>query len=226
MSLFAISDIHGCAKTFAAMLDQIQLSTGDELYLLGDFIDRGPSSKQLIDHIWSLQKQGYQIHCLKGNHDQMMLDAREDSKAYEDWLLSGGRETMDSFGAKHISEVSPAYFDFFAQMPHCLEANEYIMVHAGFSFDMPDPFDERHSMLWARNWYERINYPWLGDRIILHGHTPILKKKAERMLERIMLDQYLDIDTGCVFHGRAPGFGFLSCFDLEQRVFHFQENVD
>ncbi|MEO0876095.1 MAG: metallophosphoesterase, partial [Bacteroidota bacterium] len=66
MRKFAISDIHGCLKTFEALLDQIQFTTQDELYLLGDYIDRGPDSKGVIDLIWKMQADGYQVKCLRG----------------------------------------------------------------------------------------------------------------------------------------------------------------
>ena len=73
MSKYAISDIHGCIATFKTLLDKIKFSKEDELYLLGDYIDRGPDSKGVIDHIWYLQKSGYQVHCLRGNHENMLL---------------------------------------------------------------------------------------------------------------------------------------------------------
>lgn len=59
-----------CLKTFKSLLKKISVSKSDELYILGDFIDRGPQSKGVIDYIWELQKLGYIVHCLKGNHDQ------------------------------------------------------------------------------------------------------------------------------------------------------------
>ncbi|MFT5168289.1 MAG: serine/threonine protein phosphatase 1, partial [Saprospiraceae bacterium] len=64
MKQYAISDIHGCAKTFKALLEQISFSKEDVLYLLGDYVDRGPDSKGVIDHIWQLQSEGYTVFCL------------------------------------------------------------------------------------------------------------------------------------------------------------------
>jgi len=81
MKKYVISDIHGCAKTFKALVDRISFSREDELYLLGDYIDRGPDSKGVIDHIWDLLETGYTVHCLTGNHEQMFLhaiDARDE----------------------------------------------------------------------------------------------------------------------------------------------------
>jgi len=71
MRQIAISDIHGCARTFQALLDKIQLSTNDQLYLLGDYIDRGPDSKGVIDTILGLINAGYRVQTLMGNHEKM-----------------------------------------------------------------------------------------------------------------------------------------------------------
>ena len=70
MRRFAISDIHGCARTFEALLDRIAFTSQDELYLLGDYIDRGGDSKGVLDLIFRFQKEGYAVQCLLGNHEQ------------------------------------------------------------------------------------------------------------------------------------------------------------
>lgn len=74
---FAIADIHGCYSTFCALLDQIMLTREDELYLLGDYIDRGPDSKKVVDLIIQLQADGFAVKPIMGNHEQMLLDSIE-----------------------------------------------------------------------------------------------------------------------------------------------------
>ena len=97
MRRFAISDIHGCRATFEKMLTEVlQLQKEDTLYLLGDYIDRGPDSRGVIDHIWALQKEGYQVHCLRGNHEQMLLDEVDK----DGFWYKGNRATLDSFQIK------------------------------------------------------------------------------------------------------------------------------
>lgn len=70
MPQYAITDLHGCARTFRALLDKIRFSKEDELYLLGDYINRGPDSKGVIDHILELRESGHTVHCLRGNHQR------------------------------------------------------------------------------------------------------------------------------------------------------------
>ena len=223
---YAISDIHGCLKTFVALLKRLEFSTNDELYGLGDLIDRGPDSKGVMDHIMHLQDTGYVVHCIRGNHDQLMLNARHDRDDRRKWMLNGGRSLMDSFNAMDISDIPKLYFDFLDSFPYYMEVEDYILVHAGFKFALPDPFQETKAMLWQRSWYPLINYGWLGDRTILHGHTPLTKGEIKSMHKQIDTNQYLNIDCGCVFSGRRIGVGYLACFCLDDKSLIFEANVD
>jgi len=85
LRILAISDIHGCLNTFKAILQQINYTKADQLFLIGDFIDRGPDSKGVIDHIWDLQAQGFSITCIKGNHEQMLLNGLAVVLSMRDW---------------------------------------------------------------------------------------------------------------------------------------------
>lgn len=226
MNKFAISDIHGCLKTFKALLQKIQFSKEDALYLLGDYIDRGPDSKGVIDYIWSLQEQGYSVSCLRGNHEQMLLDCMGDDVKYLFWEYNGGSTTMSSFGHRFVSAIPDRYIDWFSNLPYYAEVDQYILVHAGFKFDMPNPFEEKHAMLWQRNWYDRINYSWLKDRRIIHGHTPISKKMIKDMHQQIKKRPVIDIDNGCVFKQHSRDLGRLCALELTELTLFFQENID
>lgn len=223
---YAISDIHGCLKTFKSLLVKINFKKKDELYILGDFIDRGPDSRGVIDYIWELQESGHFVACLKGNHDQMMLDARKSLDLQRKWLINGGWTTIESFNTDHIQGIPKKYFEFFETLPSYIEVDNYILVHAGFKFDMPNPFDEFHSMLWQRDWYQRINHKWLGNRVIIHGHTPIIKDEMISMLSKLKDNKYIDIDCGCVHKGKQIGLGYLSCLILNEDRIIFEENQD
>ena len=127
MRRIAISDIHGCIYSFKALLDKLAFSSTDELYLLGDFIDRGHDSKGVIDLLWELQESGHQIHCLRGNHDQMLLDALSNQEALYNWLRAGGGITLRSFGATFLEEIPQPYIDFIKELPYYIEIpGEYI----------------------------------------------------------------------------------------------------
>ncbi|HMO38912.1 MAG TPA: metallophosphoesterase family protein [Saprospiraceae bacterium] len=224
MRKFAISDIHGCNTTFQALLDKIALSTSDELYLLGDYVDRGPDSKEVIDHILHLQKKGYTVHCLWGNHEQMMQKALAEDATETDmyhWLLNGGLATMNSFTAAYPEGDIPDQYQLFLNQLHdYLEVDNYILVHAGLNFRHADPLTDRESMLWIRQWYDNIRYDWLQGRSIVHGHTPVGKPHIEAQ----DFGSAINIDAGCVYKGAERGY--LCALDMTNQKFYWQPNVE
>lgn len=227
MARYAISDIHGCKKTFEKLLfDTLQLKTSDELFLLGDYIDRGPDSKGVIDLILQLKEDGYTVHCLLGNHEAMMLDALEDEKENDNsiWLQQGGKETLQSFGISNVAEVPEKYWRFIDELDLALKLDDYLLVHAGFNFSHPNIFSDVLAMLWIRNWYADIKPELLEGRTIVHGHTPTPQVMIERMNTKNPLI-FLDIDAGCVYH-KYPEFGHLCAFNMDEKTLFFEPYID
>ena len=225
MRKFVVSDIHGCVKTFRALLEKIHFSKSDELYLLGDYIDRGPDSKGVIDTILQLKAQQYTLHCLKGNHEDGLLSGLKDREVFYDWLMWGGIQTLRSFKAHDPAEIPQKYLDFFQSLKLHLEVDEYILVHAGLNFYTDDPLSDQHSLIWIRNWYADIDYQWLGKRIIVHGHTPISREHIKNLQADLEKARVINIDNGC-FAAIKPHLGFLCAFELEGKELVFQENID
>lgn len=224
MRQIAISDIHGCHKTFLALLDQLSLSHADTLYLLGDYVDRGPDSKAVIDTIWSLQAEGYAIECLMGNHESMTVDE------YDETALTGRRQESDpalllSFEAENILEIPKPYIKWMRHLKRYLEIPGYVLVHAGLNFKYPDPFMDEEALIWIRNWRHSVNRDWLGDRLIVHGHTPITRPDIEIQARQYHISPVQDIDCGAVFV-HARNMGHLCAFDLSNRQFLFQRNIE
>jgi serine/threonine protein phosphatase 1 len=218
---FAISDIHGCRKSFAALLDKIKFTTDDVLYLLGDYIDRGPDSKGVIDLIWQLQTSGHAIYCLKGNHEEMLLD--DYGETYRDKNL-GDEALRSSFNVNYVQDVPANYLRWMNTLPHYLEVDNYLLVHAGFEFTFPDPLIDKDAMLWIRKWYSRINRDWLTGRIIVHGHTPTLIEEIEHAVTDTTTLPAIAIDNGCVFH-HIDGLGQLCALELGTQRLSFQEYI-
>ena len=199
MSKYAIGDIHGCRSTFQALLEQLPLQPGDTLILLGDLIDRGPDSKGVIDFVFDLREKGHTVVCLRGNHEQLLLDALLDKDDQEIWLFNGGRQTLESFGASSPQDIPKKYLDFFLSMPYWYETGQYLCVHGGLDFSRPDPLKRPDTLLWMRGWHKEIDYEWLGNRIVLHGHTPTELEYIQEQHKLISKQQYLNLDNGCVY---------------------------
>lgn len=225
----AISDIHGCLKTFKKLLDRVSLGTTDDLYLLGDFVDRGPRTAQLLDYVIKLQADGYRIHPLRGNHDQYMIDAMliGDKQSRNTWRNAGASSTKKSYAkrGKQDGQVDPAHVSWLNAVPYYYLLDDYVLVHAGLNFRRKNPLKGKKAMLNRRNWYRQIDYDWLGDRKIVHGHTPMTREQIEAQTRpRRRVYPVFDIDAGC-FHTK-PGMGHLCAFNLDERTFTFVANRD
>lgn len=223
---WAISDIHGCGDTFRALVkNKINLKKKDHLYLLGDFIDRGPDSKGVIDFILKLKKDGYQITCLLGNHEQMLLNARHSIRDSRRWMMAGGTAALESYAARSLDDIPKKYIKFFESLTHCVVLKDYILVHAGLNFTLPNPFVDKESMIWIRNWYNQIDKDWLDGKMIVHGHTPITKSEIKFQKKIVEHQLAIDIDNGCCFRGKE-GMGNLCALNLDDQSLIFQPNID
>lgn len=216
---FALGDIHGCSKTFEKMLlDKIQIRAGDTIYCIGDYIDRGNDSKGVIDLILNLNAEGYHIFTLRGNHEQMMLDAIFNEAALDIWMRNGGNATMQSFGIDSLNDLPDKYAFFLNQTEFYFETEEYIFVHAGLNFDNKDIFEDKEAMLWIRD-FSPVQ-PSLGNKLLIHGHTPeslkyILNQKGN----------CINIDGGCVYTNHTH-LGNLVAIDLNERKFISVSNCE
>ncbi len=225
---FAISDIHGNSLSFRQLVLKLNLQKGDKLFLLGDFIDRGPNSKMVFDSIFQLINNGIDVNCIKGNHEELLLDSIINPSLKKHWLYyCGGVETMISFEKDEPSEIDEKYLSFIEKMPYYIREDNYILVHAGLDFSdkQVSPFYNRKQLLWIRNWHNSIDYNWLGDEIIIHGHTPVEQLQIELMKDQLNEKKYLNIDNGCFKIGNI-GLGNLCAFNLNNHNLIFQENID
>lgn len=208
--LFAIGDIHGCFDSFRELVeDKIKISNRDKLVLLGDYIDRGKQSKEVIDYIIELLQKGFDIIPLIGNHESMLLDALGNDELLSIWIQNGGSETMESFSINSLKDLDQSYKDFFKGLRFYYSFNSFLFVHAGFNDEILNPFEDKYQMIWASR--EKYSNPILRDKTIIHGHSPI----SGSICQRRILDKnpVINIDTGCVYSGKV-GYGLLSAIEL------------
>lgn len=217
---FVIGDVHGCSSSLRRLVQEvIGLRLEDELYLLGDLIDRGPDTKGVLDFIFELGKKGFGVASVRGNHEEMFLRACDRRSEAPLWGLNGGWATLESFRADGPGDVPPQYRAYLQSLPHYRMLDDFIIVHAGLNFDPPDPFSDLESMLWTRS--PLVDLERTGGRRLICGHTPVTRADIEASLHshKIMLD------NGCVF-GPREGTGSLAALELNSMSLYFQENVD
>ena len=208
--LLAIGDIHGCYDQFVELVEKkIRLRKDDRLVLLGDYIDRGNKSREVIDYIIKLQEEGFDIIPLIGNHESMMLDAFATEQSKYNWFMNGGYETLYSFGIESLDELDIRYLHFFKGLLHYYIQDKFIFVHAGFNDEINNPFEDKFQMIWSRN--ENYSNPVFNDKVIIHGHTPIPFSLCQ---QEVRSDpKVINIDTGCVYNDWG-GYGHLTAIEL------------
>jgi len=218
--LFAISDIHGCFRPFYKLVTSvIRLTKSDELILLGDYIDRGSQSREVIDFIIDLQKSGFNVTALTGNHEQMLLDSWQDPSALYQWYMNSGATTLQSFGIGDITEMERNYIDFFSGLMFYREAGDYIFVHAGFNDHIEDPFSDRFTMVWECT--PSYSNPLLAGKKIIHGHRP---KTIDHVKNLISSNSpVIPVDTGCIYE-KELGYGNLSALEVNSMTLVSVEN--
>jgi len=208
--------------TFRKLLtEKLRLSVKDKLYLLGDYVNKGPDSKGVIDFIFELRNAGFHIHCLRGNHEQYLLDGLNDPADEERFLFRGGKETLESFGVNHIREIPAKYLQFIQALPFYLETEHFLLIHAGLDFSLDDPFADNDSMLNIREM--QVDPDRIGGRIVLHGHVPTPVEEIKQSIKQSKA--HISIDAGCVYTDQ-PGLGRLLALDLGSKKTYIQKNID
>lgn len=235
--LIAIGDIHGCLHSLREMLEEkVQPTPDDTLVFLGDYIDRGLQSKQVIDYLMDLQARGYRTVFLRGNHEQTLLDAldlektlkkglfgKPKNEVFKNWMEGfGGRQTFSSYGITDLKDFPAEHEAWLRDTLLYYPTDHYYFVHAGFNFDEADILSDTHAMLWIREFaYDAAK---AGGRKIVHGHVPV---QLDFLKECLGLPQlgFIPLDTGCVYKQR-PGMAYLSAYDFTGQVLHSVKNLD
>jgi serine/threonine protein phosphatase 1 len=212
-----ISDIHGCYDEFNALLKHVDYNPiQDELILLGDYVDRGPSSKQVIEQIMQLQQQ-YNIIVIKGNHDAMMVKAlTQDVEEYDQhWIRNGGLQTIASYldlpydeqqmdwnayaeAKQWIRKHYEHHLRFLEQLPLVYEIPGYIFVHAGINPDIEDwRSQSERDFIWIReSFYSR---PTRITETVVFGHTPVKNLHDQTGIWFDPSRDKIGIDGGCAY---------------------------
>lgn len=207
---FAISDIHGCFDTFYELLiRRIDLSRTDRLILLGDYIDRGEKSKEVVDLILDLKEKGFDITTLSGNHEAMLVESYQNPEMLPLWYMNSGMTTLQSFGIHDIADIDKKYIDFFKNLKYYELSGDFIFVHAGFNDFAKDPFSDLHGMIWECKM--QYDNPVLTGKTIIHGHRPKTIDYVKRMITEN--SKVIPIDTGCIYE-KELGYGNLSALDI------------
>lgn len=202
MRRYVIGDIHGCAKALRTVIETIDPSTEDELIFLGDYIDRGPNSRDVIQQILDLRGR-CRVVPLRGNHELMILGVLVGGLDDKIWLDNGGISTVSSYGGS-LQKIPNHHLDFFQSLQSYYETSDSIFVHAGY-----DPDKEIHEQDQAITYWnhlpEILPPPHKSGKRIFVGHTP---QSSGNILDGGHL---VCVDTYCFGGGYLTAYETISC---------------
>lgn len=202
MRIFAIGDVHGRLDLLEAMLQRIESETTDaddwRVILLGDYIDRGPDSKGVLELLNDLRADPHYV-LLGGNHDFGLLDFLERPRAISLFAKHGGVETAASYGVAGefgdefaarrtrdalLEAIPPAHIALLDGLRRSASFGDFFFCHAGIRPGVPLESQDPDDLIWIRE--EFLNWPGLHPKVIVHGHTP--QPEAEVLANRVNLD--------------------------------------
>jgi serine/threonine protein phosphatase 1 len=174
MRIWAIGDVHGCLTALDTLLQTLELQPDDRLIFLGDLIDRGPESKGVIERLFTLRSER-QVDVVQGNHEEMLLIARDLPGYARAWQMYGGKETLASYGLPDGTidgwpDAIPAeHWNFIKkEMVDAVEEDKHILVHGGYDPTLPLDQQPWNQLRWQK-WNDP--QPHCSEKIVVCGHT-------------------------------------------------------
>lgn len=212
--VYAIGDVHGCLDLLQRLerliiKDAARFEGPKRIFMLGDYIDRGPASSQVLEHLAAKPPEGFSRVCLAGNHEVAMLDFLEGRIPLQHWLAFGGDATLASYNVDvdrlrtaYPSEAKLSRFlrtripekhvEFLRRLPVLIDTPHAIFVHAGLRPGLPLERQADEDLVSIRS--EFLNSTRPPPKLVVHGHTP-----TDRITVR---NNCINLDTGAVFTGR------------------------
>ena len=214
--VYVIGDIHGRLDLLAQLRERIVLDSGDftgerkVVVYLGDYVDRGPRSREVIDLLVDEPLAGFESVHLKGNHEKFLLDFLDDASVWPLWLYNGAGATLSSYGvpptagadgfqAEFRGRIPARHLEFLGALALSHAEGDYFFVHAGVRPGVALKDQDEADMIWIRDLF--LSSDADHGKIIVHGHS--IARKPEIEANRI------GIDTG------AYATGKLTCLVLE-----------
>ncbi|MEG3439665.1 metallophosphoesterase family protein [Pannus brasiliensis CCIBt3594] len=204
----AIGDIHGCSTALDYLLEIVAPGSGDTLITLGDYVNKGKDSKGVLDRMISLHERGNLV-ALKGNHEILMLEGRENPEKYRTWLNKGGKATLKSYSKREKSatfrDIPESHWHFLENICiDCYETENYIFVHANLDPDLPLSRQPDSKLFWEKLTRPVVHY---SGKTVICGHTSQKNGKPLHFGSAICIDTW------------AWGKGWLTCLDVETGQF-------
>ncbi len=216
---FVVGDIHGCSLTLQTLVqEQLQLTLQDQLFLLGDYINRGPDSLGVLSFIIDLQKNGYQVFPLRGNHEQMLISE----------LKKHGKDVFLTNYAREKISVSDEQSIWVETLPYYYILDRFYLVHGAINTWAYDPLKDYNYMLWERETDIEDAEDFLAGKQIIHGHSVHRINEIQEAIDSRAI--CIPLDNGCYKGVGGKGIdleqGSLCALDIDKWILYIQPNKD
>jgi serine/threonine protein phosphatase 1 len=202
--VIAIGDIHGCARALRQLIKLISVTAQDTIIPLGDVLDRGPDSRNVLEQLLELSHR-CELRPVLGNHEEMLLDVLDRKISPLHWVRFGGAATLDSYGfSGDLSVIPPDHIQFlrtFAEFADFVELDNHFFVHGNYQADRPLAMQDSKWLRW-KSLEEVVPPPHQSGKTAIVGHTP------DRSGEIFSIKHLKCIDTYCY------GGGWLTALDV------------
>ncbi len=192
--LLALGDVHGYSAALDAVLRAANIQRDDTLVTLGDYIDRGPDSRGVVQRLIDFRGQCRLVNLL-GNHDQIALEMIESPERMAGWLSFGGDATLASYGCRRPADFPPSHIEFLQNCLDYYETDRFFFVHASYLENLPLAEQPREILLWD-SLKRRIPGPHCSGKTAIVGHT------AQADGEIVDIGYLVCIDTWVYGEGR------------------------
>lgn len=188
--LLAVGDIHGCRYALQTLMARIVPARDDRIVFLGDYIDRGPDPRGVVETLLALRSRVPRCIFLMGNHERMLLDVLA-GRNLPVYLANGGLVTLLAYLDKGHLQLPAAHRDFFNSLQLFYETGKHIFVHAGLRPGYPLRLQTENDLLWIREAFLESIADW--GKTVVFGHTPMRKPYFG--------SRRIGLDTGAVYGG-------------------------
>ncbi|MBI2191148.1 MAG: serine/threonine protein phosphatase [Planctomycetes bacterium] len=212
--LIAIGDIHGCLKALDTLLEMVAPESGDRLVFLGDYGDRGPDTRGVIDRLLAIRAK-HQAVFLMGNHDALMLSVRSDAHDLMAWLSFGGDKTLESYRPPKegldLKHVPDSHWAFLQSCADFHETDSHIFVHGAVEPHLPLARQDSEHLLWQKL---QKPQPHISGKTVVCGHTAQKSGLPLDLGHTVCIDTYvygsgsltaLDVDAGSIWQASQTG---------------------
>ena len=206
-----MADVHGHYNGLIELIRLIAPAPDDEIFFLGDLIDRGPESARVVEFV---MHSGHA--CLLGNHEDLMLKALCGDRSVMSgrrWALNGGDTTLEDYSERHAALLG-LHLAWMQSLPTFIDLGDLFLVHAGVHPQVPLEKQCFEEFLWVREEHLYCRKPYFPDKLILHGHTPTLNLPGVEPGMLAAGPGWINIDTGVCY----PESGWLTGLDFDNKT--------